>query len=406
MRSLLWLALGSFAVGTEGFMIAGLLPRIGEDLGVSVARAGILVTVFGVTYAIGAPLIAVATGAIERKRLLLVAIALFGIANLLAAWSDGFFALLAARALLALTAATYTPTATAYAATAVAPHHRGRAISLVYTGFTLALVIGVPLGTAVGTHFGWRATFVGIAGMALVAWIGIALALRRMPALATVGLRQRLETARTPGMPGVLALTVVTLSGAFAIYTYFAAYLHGILGAGPDVVALFLMLFGVTSFFGNLGGGWLADRLPARRSLLVVLALVTLVGAAYAIAGSVPHAVAFAMVVLATAVWGLFGWGFMPIQQARLVSLAPTLAAVSLSLNASAIYIGTAVGSLLGGAALSLGSEKDLGWVVALCAIAGIGILAVTGTPVRTPGEAGEEEGGMLAEPEIVSGEF
>jgi len=384
MRSLLWLALGSFAVGTEGLMIAGLLPRIGGDFGVTVAQAGDLVTVFGIAYAVGSPLIAIATGAIERKRLLLAAMAAFGVANLLAAWSPGFIGLLAARVLLALAAGTYMPAASAYAATSVAPERRGQALSLVYTGFTLSLVIGVPLGTILGTRFGWRATFEAIAILAALAWVGIAIALKRMPATAPIGLKARFAAARLPGVPPILLLTVLAIASAFSIFTYFAPLMRRELGIGEDGVALYLLLFGVAAFIGNLAGGYVADHVPARRALLLISGVLGAVFIVLALAGYLTPHEAMPLVVVTIIVWGLFGWAFLPIQQTRLAAAAPTLVPVALSLNASSIYIGTALGSGLAGTVVAHASVTDVPWVGAGWVAVGIALLLVTGRQPRT----------------------
>ncbi len=379
MRSFLWLALGSFAVGTEGMMIAGLLPRIGADLGISVAEAGDLVTVFGLAYAVGSPLIAVATGAIERKRLLLFAMAGFALANLLAAWSPGFVGLLASRALLALAAGTFMPAASAYAAATATPERRGQALSLVYTGFTLSLVIGVPLGTLVGTRLGWRSTFEGVAVLAALAWIGIALALGRLPGSAPVGLRARFAAARMPGVGPILLLTILAIAGAFSVFTYFAPLLRRELAVGDDGVAFYLLLFGAAAFVGNLAGGYLADHVPPRRALLVAASVMMVTFITLTFAGHLHPRAAAPIVGAAVVVWGLFGWAFLPLQQARLASAVPTLVPVALSLNASCIYVGTALGAGLAGIVVAQGSVVDVGWVAAGWAGLGIVLLLVTG---------------------------
>ncbi len=378
MRSLLWLALGAFAVGTEGFMIAGLLPRIAADLGVSVPQAGHLVTVFGVTYAIGSPIIAVLTGGIERKRLLLGALAAFALANLLAAWSPNFVWLAVSRALLALAAGAFMPAANAYAATTAAPDHRGRAISTVYTGFTFALVAGVPLGTLVGVGYGWRTTFAGVAVLALVAGIGIALALRPLAASGKVGLRERLAAARSPEVGAILLLSVIQLAGAFSVFTYFAPLLRAELGIGETAVTYFLLLFGAASFVGNLAGGYVADRVPGHVALRFTIPIVVAAFAALALAGHLTPQAALPVVAVAIAVWGVFGWSFLPIQQVRLAAAAPKTVTLALSLNASAIYVGVALGSTLGGLAAAGGSVRDVGWVGAALALTGLAWLALS----------------------------
>ena len=385
MRSLLWLALGAFAVGTEGFMIAGLLPRIAGDLSVTVAQAGYLVTVFGATYAIGSPVVAVLTGAIERKRLLIGAMVAFAIANLLAAFSTGFIGLLGARALLAITAGTFMPAASAYAATSVEPHHRGRALSMVYTGFTMALVLGVPLGTFIGERLGWRSTFEMIAVLAALAVLGIATMLRKQAAAGTVGIGARLAAVRAPGVAPVLGLTVLIMGGAFSVFTYFAPLVEGELGVGADGVTLYLALFGIAAFIGNLAGGNVADKVSPARALASILVVLLIASGTTAISGGMQHAVAQIVLPVAIAIWGLFGWSFLPIQQARLVALNPSLATVLLSLNASAIYVGVALGSALAEQVVERAPVHHLGWVSAGFDLVALGLLSLTARRATAP---------------------
>ena len=191
--SLIWLTLGAFAIGTEGFMIAGLLPALARDLNVGLSAAGHLVTAFSLAYAIGAPVMAVLTAGLERRRLLAIAMAGFTLANLLAALAPGYAGLLAARLLLALSAASFMPAASGYAAASGGPERRGRALSMVTNGLTLAIVAGVPLGRAGGEGFGWRATFLGVAGLAALSLLGILARLPRQPPSVTA------ESGRAPG---------------------------------------------------------------------------------------------------------------------------------------------------------------------------------------------------------------
>lgn len=156
---LVWLTLGAFAIGTEGFMIAGLLPALARDLDVGLPAAGHLVTAFSVAYAIAAPVMAVLTAGVERRRLLAVAMGGFALANLLASLAPSYAGLLGARLLLALSAASFMPAAGGYAAGLVGPERQGRALSMVTSGLTMAIIAGVPLGVLLGDFFGWRATF-------------------------------------------------------------------------------------------------------------------------------------------------------------------------------------------------------------------------------------------------------
>lgn len=205
LNHLTWLTLGAFAIGTEGFMIAGLLPTLARDLNVGVIAAGHLVTAFSLAYAIGAPVMTVLTAGLERRRLLAVAMGGFTLANLLAALAPGYFGLLAARLLLALSAASFMPAASGYAATLGGPERRGRALSMVTNGLTLAIIAGVPLGVLVGEGFGWRATFLGVAGLAALSLLGILARLPRQPPRATATLGERLALAKRGDMLAVLA---------------------------------------------------------------------------------------------------------------------------------------------------------------------------------------------------------
>jgi len=207
MLRLLPLVLGAFAVGAETFMISGVLPQIAADLRVSDAAAGSLVTAFALAYALGSPLIAVATAGVERKLMLIAAIGAFALANLIAAAAPSFLGLAVARAALALCAGAFIPAAVAFATALFAPERRGRAIALIYAGMTLATVIGVPGGTYLASLAGWRAPFLGVALLAALAAAGVALFLPRLPGVAAAGFAQRLAVARRPAVLQTLTLT-------------------------------------------------------------------------------------------------------------------------------------------------------------------------------------------------------
>ncbi|WP_312016693.1 MFS transporter [Bradyrhizobium sp. BR 10261] len=212
LASLIWLTLGAFAIGTEGFMIAGLFPALARDLNVGLAAAGHLVTAFSLAYAIGAPVMAVLTAGLERRRLLVVAMGGFAMGNLLAALAPDYARLLASRLLLALSAASFMPAASGYAAVLGGPERRGRALSTITTGLTLAIIAGVPLGVLVGQGFGWRATFFGVAGLTVVSLFGILIRLPRQRPGVTAGLGKRLALAKRRDILGALALAPISLS--------------------------------------------------------------------------------------------------------------------------------------------------------------------------------------------------
>ena len=375
---MLWLALGAFAIGTETFMIAGILPVISGDLDVSVATAGYLVTAFALAYAVGSPVMATITAGLPRRVVLITAMVVFGLANLVAAAAPDFGALLASRILLALAAATFMPAASAYAAAMAAPEHRGRALAVVYAGMTVAMILGVPAGTLLANQFDWRAPFIGVAGLAALAVTGIALALRDCPGMAAVGLRQRLAVARRRDILSVLLLTTATLAGAFSINTYFGAFLQSILGVSPNGIALFFLLIGSCGAIGNFVGGYAADHWDRTRYLTAGLLVLAVTSAALPIMAGFPRPTALVGIGLATVLSGLFGWSILTVQQVRLVSIEPALAPIALSLNSSAIYLGSALGSVSGAIMVDISSVREVGWVGAMWSAIALLVLLVT----------------------------
>lgn len=398
MLSLLCIALGAFAIGTEGFMLAGLLPAISADLGVSLSLAGQLVTVFSITYALGSPLLAVATGNLERKRLLMGSMAVFALGNVLATFAHGYATLLAARIVMALAASTFMPAASAYAAATAAPERRGRALSVIYTGLTLATVVGVPLGVLFGGRFGWRHTFAGVAALALVAVIGIWRVVAPVARAQTATLSERLAAARRPEVLGTLALTALALTGAFAMYTYLAPFLRQAIGlTGPGVAAV-LFLFGAGGAAGNLLGGFASDRVSSRRLLALIFTALTGILALMSLAPRLlPHAPAALALVALILLWGVIGFSFPSIQQNRLVALEPGLASITLSLNASATYLGISLGAVLGSVVVAHGRILALGWLAAGCELAGLLLLQVVPDSARERPGAAERSSAVRA---------
>lgn len=374
--NLIALAIGAFAIGTESYMIAGLLPTLAADLRVSVPLAGQLITVFALAYAVGSPLLAVAAAGVDRRTLLLVSLGVFALFNTLAATATSYGFLMLARVGLALSAGTFMPAASAYAVAAAPEKLRGRALSIIYTGLTVATVIGVPAGVIIGGRFGWRQTFMVVAGLSLVALAGLALTLQPIRQPAAVSLRERIAIARRPDVLTALGVTVLTLTGAFSVYSYLAPFLQATTGISGSGLAIVLFLFGAGSALGNLVSGAASDRVGPTR--IVTLVLTTLIGlfALLSLAGMLlpPH-VAGWFIVPMLAVWGFVGWSFPAAQQARLVAMEPRLAPITLSLNASAIYLGVSLGAVIGSLIVAHGALMGLGWVGAGCETAAVGTL-------------------------------
>jgi predicted MFS family arabinose efflux permease len=363
LTCLIWLTLGAFAIGTEGFMIAGLLSALSRDLDVSVPAAGNLVTAFSLVYAIGAPVMAALTAGFERRRVLAVAMGSFTLANLLAALAPNYASLFVARLLLALSAASFMPAATGYAAALGGPRRHGRAMSLVTNGLTFAIIIGAPFGALVGQGSEWRATFFTVAGLAALSLLGILMMLPRQLAGTTASFGERLALAKRRDVLAVLATTVFAVAATFTIYTYLGVFLASDAGIGQRGLALVLLGFGLTSMVGTHLGGRAADRWGARPTVILGCGFALLAYVILSVGPALGPALAMAVLLPAILLWGVAGWGLITAQQPRLVALAPALAPVSLSLNSSAIYLGSATGAAAGALVIGHGAVGRLGLV-------------------------------------------
>ncbi|WP_405877974.1 MFS transporter [Streptomyces sp. NBC_01136] len=378
-RPVLLLSLGTFALGTDAFVVSGVLPQVGHDLSVGMGSAGLLVTVFSAAYAVSAPVLAVATGTLCRRRILLIALAVFVLANLLAALAPGYGIMIVARVLAALAAALYTPAATASAAAIAAPEERGRALTAVLGGLTLANALGVPLGTLIAHGFAWRTTFVFVALLGALALFGLSRSLGPLPAGGTASLRERVSAFRIRTVPTTLTATALAVCGVFAIYTYLAWFADRTAGIDGGAVTVVYLTFGVAAVISNLLAGTLIDRVPPLRVAAVAMAGLTVAFGGLALTGLFGrHNTATAVAVcLIVAGWSLVGWMFNPAQQQRLLTAAGAQGQVVLSLNASALYAGQAAGGALGGLLLAHGTTAlPLGGVA--CVLAAMVFLALS----------------------------
>ncbi|MER6300710.1 MFS transporter [Kitasatospora sp. NPDC001539] len=388
---LLLLALGTFAMGTDSMVIAGILTPISTDLGVSVGSAGQLVTVFALGYALLAPPLAAATARWPRRRLLLTALAVFGAANALSALAPTYGLLLATRVLAAAGAALYTPTANAVATTLVAPERRGRALATVLGGMTVATALGVPLGTWIG-HANWRLTMWLVTALAAAALAGLAALLRDLPAPAAAPtLGARLTPLTRPRVLGAAATTLTFFLAFQSVYIYLATAVSGATGGDADRLGLVLLTTGLASVAGSWLGGRLVDRVGVRRVLLTGSAIAA--GAFTALpwlgrtmAGSLVYA----------AVVPLAGWAVSVALPHRLASIDPHSAPLLISLNSSALYLGTAAGGVAGSAAIALLGPRWFPLAAAGLALAACMTAAATTRdqrPARRPRPAGAAPG-------------
>ncbi|WP_435592251.1 MFS transporter [Nocardia sp. bgisy118] len=370
------LALGTFAVGTDAFILAGFLPDMATALGVSTATAGAAVTVFAAAYALLSPVLATVTAQLPRRALLVTALVVLGLANLGSAAAPSFAVLLATRVLAAVGAAAFTPNAGAVASALVRPQARARALAVVVGGLTIATALGVPLGDAIGQWLGWRAALVAVAFVCLLAAAGVAVWVPFVPGNSPVRLATRLAVVRDRSVAKVLPLTVLGMGAAYVVYAYCVPALAAS-GIDASATAWVLALYGFGAIAGNSASGYATDRWGATRVLTggyVVMA--TALGLMGTLAAT--HVRAAWLVGVLAAAWGAASWCQTPAQQHRLISAAPQEAGLVVALNASCIYLGIGAGTLLGGFTIGHGATAmyALGTALALVALAYLHITA------------------------------
>jgi len=341
---ILALALACFAVGTTEFVIMGILPDVASSLGVSLSRAGLLVTGYAIGVALGGPVVVGLTARWPRKALLMGLLVVFIAGNLLSAFAPDYGWLMAGRLLASLTHGSFFGIGAVVASAIAGPARRGAAISLMFSGLTLANVLGVPLGTLIGQLTGWRSTFLAVSALGVLALAAVAWLLPRCPPDVPAQQTDGLAALLRPRLWMALALTVFSFGGVFAAFTFITPMLQDVTGLSARAVAATLFLFGLGMTLGNLLGGKLADwkLLPA---LVVVLAGLAVVELGVALALPVPAA-AVALVFL----WGFGAFCAVPGLQTNVVNEAQGAEALASTLNVSAFNVGNAAGAWLGSA--------------------------------------------------------
>ncbi len=357
-------ALTNLVVGTGAFVLTGILKPISDDLGVSVAVAGQAMTAYAIASAFLAPFLIVATGTWQRKRAIVLALVLFLAGSVVCALSPNFATLLGGRVLMGI-GSVYSALASGLVVAMVPPVLRARALALVFSGVSLSYAIGLPLGTWMGFTYGWQspiALVVVCCTLAIAAMVYFLPNQIQAPGASFAGLGNAL---RRPEILRVWARTLLYFIAIFSVFAYIGPVLQALITMSPQELSFTLVLFGISGVVGTLGGGWAADRFGPLRTLRFNLAafIITMLCVPLTL-GSYP------LVVGIFIIWGIAGFSLGAPQMARLTGLAPSQAPLLLSLNASMIYLGTALGAIVSGAlAASVGFDK-LAWVGAPFAVA------------------------------------
>jgi predicted MFS family arabinose efflux permease len=344
------LAVGLFIVGTNGFLIAGLLPSIAKSLHVHASDVSYSITFYAVVVAIASPLVSILLPRVSRTTLMASGLVLVLVGTVVAAAAPTLLVFTLGRIVAAFGGAALVPPATATAAILASPEKRGRAIAFVAVGFTAAVAFGAPLGTAIASVGGWRLPLFALACLAGLTAIAVAVFVRRIPLGEPVSARRRFGILRDPRILLVLVTTLLAVGGFNIVYIFSSAVTADATGGSTSLLALLLLVFGVFGIAGNSAAGPLTDRFGNRTIAIVVFAVLvlSLIGVALVAHSLIAVAIVFA-------IWGVSSNAVsLPVQH-RLVEIDPATAGVSLSWFSTALYGGIAIAPPLGALALRLG---------------------------------------------------
>lgn len=348
-KPLLALAVAAFGIGTSEFLIMGLLPNLAADFRVSIPKAGVLVTAYALAVTIGSPIVALATARLERKRALLLLLGVFILGNLCCALAPTYNLLFAARVLTALCHGAFFGIGSVVAANLVPRTQRSQAIALMFSGLTLANVLGVPAGTAIGQAFGWRIAFWAIVPIGLAAAAAVFFLLHPQPP-STANLLHEFHVLRKPQVLLVLAMSILTSTSLFCVFTYIAPTLEAVTHISPHGVTLVLVLFGVGITAGNLLGGALSDWRPLA---FLTGALLVLIASLFLLYAAEPFVAPAILMIL---IWGAIQFAAGAPLQSRIVDQAAAAPNLASTLNQGAFNLGNAMGASLGGLLLTAGA--------------------------------------------------
>ncbi|WIM82771.1 MFS transporter [Gallibacterium anatis] len=365
------LMIGAFAIGTTEFVIVGLVPTIAQNLAISVPSAGLLVSLYALSVAVSAPLLTAMTARWQRRNVLLFLMAIFVVGNFLAWQATNFSTLIGARIVTGLAHGVFFSIGSTIATQLVTKEKAAAAIAMMFTGLTVALVTGVPLGAYIGQHFGWQTTFLAVMSLGVIAFIGALLFVpKNLQQPKPVKLIQQLDVIRSPRLLLVYAMTALGYGGTFVLFTFLSPMLQQLAGFNGNDVSLILVGYGIAVALGNTLGGKLADKLGTIRSLKYIFSVQMLVLFSFYFTAQSAWAV-----LISTMLLGLTSFANVPPLQLLVVEQAkidaPQSVDVTSGLNIAAFNLGITIGAGIGGQVVAEIGLLDTAWVGAV-------ILAVT----------------------------
>ncbi len=346
---LIALAVGAFGIGVTEFAPMGMLPVIAGDLHVSIPAAGLLISAYAMGVLIGAPLLTLTTGRIDRRTLLIALMGIFTLGNALSAMAGGYWMLMAARVVTSFNHGAFFGVGSVVAASLVPPDKRAGAVAAMFTGLTVATIGGVPAATWISEAIGWRTAFAGIAGVGAIAMLSLRFALPLLPAAEGGDMRAELRVLTRGPVVMALALTTIGFGGVFTVFTYIVPILRDVTHGSTGYVTAMLMLFGVGATIGNGVGGRLADR-SVERTLMTMLTIMALTLLAFTVLMQWPVTAAIAILI-----WGIASFAIVPPLQMRVMDAASDAPNLASAMNIGAFNLGNAIGAALGGGVIGAG---------------------------------------------------
>lgn len=382
--ALLALTISAFAIGTTEFVIVGLVPTIAEQLAITLPSAGLLVSIYALGVAIGAPVLTALTSRLPRKQLLIGLMVLFTAGNMLAWQAPDYTTLVIARLLTGLAHGVFFSIGSTIATSLVPKEKAASAIAIMFGGLTVALVTGVPLGTFIGQHFGWRETFLAVSLLGVIALVSSVLLIpSNIPARTAATLREQLQVLTHPRLLIIYVITALGYGGVFTAFTFLAPMMQNLAGFSPSAVSWILLGYGVSVAIGNIWGGKLADKQGAVPALKIIFAALVILLMVFQFTASIQYAALATVLVM-----GIFAFGNVPGLQVYVVQkaeqYAPNAVDVASGLNIAAFNIGIALGSIVGGQTVQHAGLAQTPWIGSLIVLAALVLVGISGRLDKT----------------------